>query len=344
MDGRKSRYIREVLEWYRGENARDLKRSELNELVENMMCLNALAVRIWKSNQKIVTVEKSQNFWKSNQKVVMNEELVQNGVMNEKFVKNFVMNAKIDPKVVMDLSVFKISGWNSLQPSNQKLLEEFIDENEPWLLIGIPNRDPFLVTQYLERHSVSSDQHMKKLMPLREGLHVMMQCYMRQHFADRYWLHEHPGGHSSWRELTMRKFAKESTTNFVKGPVCRWSIQKMQSESSEYVRKTMGFCTNSWRIKIALESYFEEHAQEVWERNWMNPEMPTTLLNTYPPKMIATILKALREQLKDNDKLNAVEEIAGPVPEIPLEYDPILKGGGRFWDDVNGGNFPKKLC
>ena len=61
-------------------------------------------------------------------------------------------------------------------------------------------------------------------------------------------------------------------------------VQKTRSESSEYVRKTNGFFTNSCRIKIALESYFEEHAQEVWDRNWMNPEMPTTLLNTYPPK------------------------------------------------------------
>ena len=85
-------------------------------------------------------------------------------------------------------------------------------------------------------------------------------------------------------------------------------------------------CTIRWTIKIALESYFEEHAQEVWERYWLNPEMQTTLLNTYPPKMIATILKALRGQLKENDQLNAVEEMLGPVPEIPLEYDQILKG------------------
>ena len=114
----------------------------------------------------------------------------------------------------------------------------------------------------------------------------------------------------------------------------------MQSESSENARKTTGFFTHSWRIKIALESYFEERAKEVWERNWMNPEMQTTLLNTYPPKLIATILTALREQLKENYQLNAVEEIAGPVPEIPLEYDQILKGGG-FWDDVNGGHLPE---
>ena len=117
----------------------------------------------------------------------------------------------------------------------------------------------------------------------------------------------------------------------------------MRSESSEYVRKTTVSSTNSWRIKIALESHFEEHAQEVWERNWMNPEMHTTLLNTYHSKLIATILKALREQLKEHDELNAVDEIARPVPEIPLEYDQILQGGGRFWNNVNGGYLSEEL-
>ena len=99
--------------------------------------------------------------------------------MDGKFVKNFMMDAKFDPGVVVGLSVFKIGGGNSLQPINQNLLEESIDENGPWLWIGIPRCDPFLVTRYLERHYVSSDQHRKKLMSLREGLHVMMQCYMR---------------------------------------------------------------------------------------------------------------------------------------------------------------------
>ena len=173
------------------------------------------------------------------------------------------------------------------------------------------------MAQYLERHSASSDQHMKKVMSLREGLHVMMQCNMRQHVADRYWLHEDPGGHASWREPTMRKFTKESTTYFVKGPVCRWNIQKMQSKSSEYVRKTTGCFTNSWRSQIALESFFDEHAQEVWERNWMSPEMQTTLFNTYPPELIATILTALREQFKENDQLNAVEENCRPSTRNP---------------------------
>ena len=42
VDGRESRYIEEVLDWYRGEDARDLRRSGLNEFVESMTCLNAL--------------------------------------------------------------------------------------------------------------------------------------------------------------------------------------------------------------------------------------------------------------------------------------------------------------
>ena len=45
MDGRKSRYIGEVLEWYRGDDAGDYRRSELNELVKNLTCLNALESR-----------------------------------------------------------------------------------------------------------------------------------------------------------------------------------------------------------------------------------------------------------------------------------------------------------
>ena len=75
----------------------------------------------------------------------------------------------------------------------------------------------------------------------------------------------------------------------------------------------------------------------------MNLEMQTSLLNTYLPKLIATILKALREQFKENAQLNAVEEIAGPILEIPFKYDQILKGGGRFLNDVNGGYLPEDL-
>ena len=67
-----------------------------------------------------------------------------------------------------------------------------------------------------------------------------------------------------------------------------FGIQRVSSQ-------TVGESKMPWRAT------FEVHAQEVWERNRMNPEMQTALLDTYPPKLIATMLKALREQLKEND-------------------------------------------
>ena len=82
-DGRKSRFIGEVLERYRGEDVGDLKKSELDELVENRTYLNALERKIWKINPKILRDEESWKTGNSNQKVGMDEELVHNVVMDE---------------------------------------------------------------------------------------------------------------------------------------------------------------------------------------------------------------------------------------------------------------------
>ena len=74
----------------------------------------------------------------------------------------------------------------------------------------------------------------------------------------------------------------------------------MRSEPSEYMWKTRV-------ILIHLENYFGKYAQEVWERNWMNLDMHTmlldtkllkaTLLNMYNPILMETILEKLREQI-----------------------------------------------
>ena len=66
---------------------------------------------------------------------------------------------------------------------------------------------------------------------------------------------------------------------------------------------------------------------------WRRPQRPQ---NTFPPKLIAKILNALRERLKESAQVHSVEEIAGPVPDILFEYDQILRGV-HFFDDVNGG-------
>ena len=97
-----------------------------NGLVENLTCLNALEETDEKINLKILMDEKSWKTWKKEPEDRV-KKLVQNGVMNEIIVKNFVMNAQIDPKVVMDLSKFKIGGWKTVcNPSIKKCWKNFL--------------------------------------------------------------------------------------------------------------------------------------------------------------------------------------------------------------------------
>ena len=104
-------------------------------------------------------------------------------------------------------------------------------------------------------------------MPLSEDIHATTHEYLQQHDVE--WRHEHPGGHTSWRESTRMKFMN-----------IQMGYSKMRSESSEYMWETTGAFINIWRIKIALESYFGKHAKEAWEKIRMDPDMHPVLLDT----------------------------------------------------------------
>ena len=74
----------------------------------------------------------------------------------------------------------------------------------------------------------------------------------------------------------------------------------------------------------------------------MDPDMHTwlldtkllkaTLLNMYNPIVMETILKALRGQSKKDDQRKRAVEIIGSIPETSLDWDPILKERGGFWE------------
>ena len=93
----------------------------------------------------------------------------------------------------------------------------------------------------------------------------------------------------------------------------------MRSELSEYKWKTKGAFINTWRIKIALENFFEKHAQEIWERNLWK----ATLLNLCNPILMETILKALRGQFEEDDQMDTAGETVGSIPEPSRECEQI---------------------
>ena len=60
--------------------------------------------------------------------------------------------------------------------------------------------------------------------------------------------------------------------------------------------------------------------------------LKATLLYMYNPILMETILKALREQIKEDDQMNTAGEIAGSIPETSFDWDPILKVREGFWE------------
>ena len=77
---------------------------------------------------------------------------------------------------------------------------------------------------------------------------------------------------------------------------------KMRSESSEYLWETTGAFINSWRIKITLESCFGKNAQEVWQRNRVDLDMHTVLLDT---KLLKATLLNAQSNIDGNDSEGA---------------------------------------
>ena len=69
LDGGKSRYIQEVLYWYREKDAGNLRGKAPKQLVQNMTALNAHRGR----NSKTIGKER-----KNNQKIAMAENIVKN--------------------------------------------------------------------------------------------------------------------------------------------------------------------------------------------------------------------------------------------------------------------------
>ena len=222
--------------------------------------------------------------------------------MNEELVKNSVMNANVDPKVVMDLSKFQIAGWIMFQPSNVKLLQEFIDETVTWLLIGIPKRGPFFcdttlgetLCEFGSTHE-EIDVHSWRSSCDDAMIEATAFCWL----LSVAWTSKRIHTMERTFEEEIGKRINHILNTRTSVQVEHWGIAKRIHTNTREKKRSVN--TNSWRSKISLESFFCWACTGSSAQNWMNLEMQATLLNTFRLKLIATILKTLRAQLKEND-------------------------------------------
>ncbi|CAK0855964.1 unnamed protein product [Prorocentrum cordatum] len=327
------RYMQELLNWYRHDEMGDLDLRELGELKEELAALKALDF-----TEKGTEDEEA--------------DLGAVDVMEIFSPPRFTEAARrhgLRPGVAVDLSTCRPSdgvGWDLLRKDDQEELNRIIEKDEPWLLTGSPRCDPFSQLQYLNRLTTDEKVRERRLRDGREGLRVAIEAYNKQYDAGRYFLHEHPATATSWKEQGMEELMSREGVYYAQGPMCRYGLQlpeKYRDESDgvpEYVRKETGFITNSEEIWHELNGKCSNLVGGELHRHTELKGGVAHFAAKYPPKFVSAVLRALRRQLRKDGELNAVDEIAGPVPEIPIEYKEMLEKGGGFWDDVNGGFLP----
>ena len=129
---------------------------------------------------------------------------------------------QLRPGFAADVVEWKPDGtpWDLTNPSDVKLLEEMLDEQEPALLTGSPPCETFSQLRNISRAKRDPVKVAAEEAAGRHHLHTSIYFYRKQVKAGRIFLHEHPKGASSWKDEEMQKLMAEDG---VRRPLGQWS-------------------------------------------------------------------------------------------------------------------------
>eukprot|EP00971_Amphidinium_carterae_P086480 1711348-Amphidinium_carterae.1 len=240
---------------------------------------------------------------------------------------------RLKPGVAVDL----VTGWDLLRPEHEQELERVQSSDLPWLLTVSPRCDPFSPLLNLSARARSDESRDQQ-----------------QYDGGRHFLHEHPRSETSWREPCIQELIKLPGVVHVDGAMCRWEMQLPEkyrnhpdSDVPEYVKKPTGWITNCPMLADVLGQGCsnDDGNRPQHNHSWLIGGV-AKFAARYPPKLVAAVLRALRQQLRHDGTLNSLEELSGPYPEhevVPEHWRELLDEGGKFYDDVHGGILDSKL-
>ena len=228
----------------------------------------------------------------------------------------------LTPGMAFDLSV----GWDLDREEDQREVWRHLVEEQPYLVIGSLECIGFSTMQRLSAGKPGAAASRET--GLRH-LDFVAKVYQWQWERGGLFLHGHPWHADSWSVPAVKQIVA------LEGVVCAYGDQcpfgqkvKYDDGREELVRKPTGWLTNSQRIADALSractgdhahgSVFNGRPQQV---------------AVYPPKLVAAILRALRDELRSAGRLAEFE--AGPTveeepPETAWAQEP------EFWDEISG--------
>ena len=150
--------------------------------------------------------------------------------------------------VALDLRTQDESGrpWDLSDGATRARAQNLIDVLDPDLLIGSPPCDPFSVLQSLNKDRADPVVMQQKLEEGKQHLEFCCDQYERRRQAKKYFVHEHLGGASSWKEPCVKRLEEQPDVYKVKGDMCEMGMELQDSDGTwGFAKKSTGYMTNS---------------------------------------------------------------------------------------------------
>eukprot|EP00971_Amphidinium_carterae_P216487 4297309-Amphidinium_carterae.1 len=221
---------------------------------------------------------------------------------------------------VLDLTVAGPGGraWDLSDKQQQQQCEGIIKQQRPKLLVGSPMCDAFSRLVSLGESKQNAEERQASLLGAAEHLQFCARLYTMQHEGGRYFLHEQPDGASP----VMQKLTATRGIIRVHGGQCHHGQSSVDTDEEGLVLRQTGWLTNSEHIAAAMSRGYssKESPREQWHRHVHITGDRAKGAQSYPPVLIASILRGLRDQLRENGELSSLA-IGPSCEEEPVDWD-----------------------
>ena len=236
--------------------------------------------------------------------------------------------------------------WDFSCPDKRRRARELLREQQPYMLIGSPMCRAFSTWQALNR-AKSSDKAAIDRSYAEAVVHIQFVCelYAEQVASDRYFLHEHPVGASSWQLRCIQEIMELPGTQRVNGDQCMFGAEIQSGrDKGQPVNKPTGFMTNSSEVARSLNVRCTGTGG-MCSRPAGGRHIPCSGQHAreaakYPRGLCKAMLRGLRNQLKADDLMkNGCFGVQVPDDDAAVERSirGVAQGfSGKFKDDLTG--------
>ena len=231
-------------------------------------------------------------------------------------------NLNVKGLAAFDLRTRKANGtpWNFSKSSDREEAVKYIRENRPTWVIGSPPCTAFSMLQGLNFKKMAPERVKAILNEGRRHLHFVISLYKLQLDEGRHFLHEHPQGASSWKDVQMLKLLNHPRVKTTVSDQCQYGLVTPGPGGDMMpAKKPTKWASSSPQMLARLS---KRCAGDHEHQHLMGGRAAQAAF--YPPPLVTNILRGMRDtadsehvEAEHDYEMNVAMLRAGSLQDIP---------------------------